>query len=278
MTSTATLNPFSPSNVDPSEFVLLGYTYSGENYGYMKAYSGERDRLAHLFEVEGITWADVRRHENHGCASCGARYAHGAVLLRRSDKVAIAIGQDCAGNLFQCESKADALRLVAERANKAEATRKAKAAFIAAHPEIDDLLALDHYIATDMRCYFNRKGILSEKQVALLRKLHADVAEKAAKLAEKLASGIVAPTGRVVISGEVLSTKWVESNYGSALKMRVRDDRGFTCWGSVPKLDDGQYSDLVGKKITFKATMEHDNTDPTHGWFRRPTNGKLVAA
>ena len=79
------------------------------------------------------------------------------------------------------------------------------------------------------------------------------------------------PTGKVKISGIVLTTKWQESMYGSTLKMLVQDDRGFKVWGSVPS----NLYDAKGRSVSFSAAIQPSEDDDKFGFFKRPTKAKF---
>lgn len=55
--------------------------------------------------------------------------------------------------------------------------------------------------------------------------------------------------------------------------MKVRDDRGFIVWGTVPSAFDHE---LVGSKVKFSATVEASNDDPSFGFFKRSTQAALI--
>lgn len=82
------------------------------------------------------------------------------------------------------------------------------------------------------------------------------------------------PTGKIVITGTVLSIKSQESNYGTTLKMLVRDDSGFKVWGSVPsKINQ---DDLKGCRVTFSGTVSVSDNDQYFGFFKRPTKASII--
>lgn len=82
------------------------------------------------------------------------------------------------------------------------------------------------------------------------------------------------PTGRVEISGIVLTTKWQESMYGSTFKMLVQDDRGFKVWGSVPTKMG--YKNVQGRSVSFSATIQPSEDDEKFGFFKRPTKATFI--
>lgn len=82
-----------------------------------------------------------------------------------------------------------------------------------------------------------------------------------------------APSGRTTVTGTVQSMREETSRYGTVTKMLVRDDAGYTTWGSVPKGLDVQ----KGDKLQFDATVK-PATDVTHSFFSRPTKAQVLEA
>jgi hypothetical protein len=80
--------------------------------------------------------------------------------------------------------------------------------------------------------------------------------------------------GRIEIRGVIVSTKSVESAYGTQFKMLVRDDRGFKVWGSIPN-SILPISELRDERIHFVATVERSRDDSKFGFFKRPTKANL---
>ena len=102
---------------------------------------------------------------------------------------------------------------------------------------------------------------------ALLGEIKAARAVEEAKRQAVLEAAEPCPTGKVEISGIVLTTKWQESMYGSTLKMLVQDDRGFKVWGSVPS----KLENVKGRSVSFSATVQPSEDDEKFGFFKRPT-------
>jgi hypothetical protein len=166
-----------------------------------------------------------------------------------------------------------------------------------------------------------RYGSISEKQESFLHKLVDKVDNHATRQAEYDAkreaerqAADPCPTGRVEITGEVISTKVQESQYGDQLKMLVKDDRGFKVWGSIPSSlqlvdmpfkqviesefveqvrkngheitweDDGTWTTTrivqrgleKGDRVTFTATVTPSNDDDKFGFYKRPSKAKMV--
>lgn len=94
-------------------------------------------------------------------------------------------------------------------------------------------------------------------------------------------------SGKQVITGEVISAKWKESQYGQSFKMLVKDERGFKVWGTVPtKIMDSVVGegnpisgdDMKGVKVTFTATVTASYDDAQFGFYSRPTKAAIYQA
>jgi hypothetical protein len=114
---------------------------------------------------------------------------------------------------------------------------------------------------------------MSEKQVEALRSAWAKHLERIeARAAEKAAEAPV-PTGKAIeVEGEVLTTKWVESQYGSAKKMLVKGD-GWKIWTTVPSaiLDVEQ-----GQRVRFVADVDASDDDKAFGFARHPRKAQVI--
>lgn len=95
--------------------------------------------------------------------------------------------------------------------------------------------------------------------------------------------------GNGVITGTVLSTKNVESYYGTTTKMLVLDDRNFKVWGTLPSALEGSYTwneargdydEVVaaskGDRVSFVANVEASDDDKSFGFFKRPRKAAFV--
>ena len=119
------------------------------------------------------------------------------------------------------------------------------------------------------------------------------------KAAESAAHPV--PAGRVVVTGEILSTKVVDNDYGVALKIVIKDDAGFRIYCSLPKaqadqaadefydgrdrysygstvwfggsVNEPEFTGVKGRRITFTATLEPSKDDQGFGFGSRPTKG-----
>lgn len=175
----------------------------------------------------------------------------------------------------QARAKSTAKRDEQAAKRAAETRRKndeERAAFLAKHEGLADDLKVEHRIIADIAARFAEYRTLSDKQVALVRKLAAEVRNPA-----PAEVNVPAPEGRVVVRGKVVSTKLVEGDWGTTWKMTVKvetPDGAWLCWGSVPTgiSVDG----LRGQEIEFTATLSRGR-DAHFALFKRPAKASVVA-
>jgi len=138
---------------------------------------------------------------------------------------------------------------------------------------------------------YHTYGKLTEGQCAAVRKCIAREAEWAAQRADKQsewnrkneaekAAAEEVPEGRVQITGQIISTKSYEGDWGTQLKCVIKDDRGFKVFGSIPSsVEDYAYSEdveLKGSRITLVATVTQADDDTKFGYFKRPAKAELI--
>lgn len=218
------------------------------------------------------------------CDYCGTGIMN-VYFIQSADGRKFKVGSDCVAKTgdaglkktvreYQKTAREQAKELVRERARQQGAAKSIE--FLAAHPGLAEALAFGHRISIDLAAQLQSRGTLSDKQVALAFKLPADVAAKAKAEADRKASGIKLVAGRREIVGTVISTKLVDSFYGSTLKMLVQEDNGCRVFGTVPvmKNDEGK---LDGKRVKFHAEVEVARNDEMFGFFRRPTKGEVIS-
>ena len=123
------------------------------------------------------------------------------------------------------------------------------------------------------------KDVVDHVRRALLGEVE-DAAEAAAKVAEiadlarqeRYDSAPAIASGRQAFAGEVLATKWKDTDFGPVYKMLVQDDRGFKLWGSVPKNIDPSRGD----RVAFVGTVEPSRDDSRFGFFKRPAKAVVL--
>lgn len=275
MTPTKRADIHRPSAINPVDYAFIGIFYQGDSEWIGDAYIAdhrELERLVgedwHLKTVPGGNYA-----AKFTCDHCGAHFAHGALYRHEPTGELLAVGHICAATvLLPGTTQMDRKRRLAERAAKAARTAaenaEKRAALLEGNPGLAEALEADHHISRDIkRKFLGSHPDLSDKQIALVFKLQKDVAEREVRLAEEKAKATPVIEGKgVVITGKVLSTKWVEGYYDNVLKMLVLDDRGFKVWGTVPSALSAERED----RVSFTANTEQSRDDETFGFFKRP--------
>jgi hypothetical protein len=289
----------------------------------------------HSVEFEGFYYVESDGHFYKGCRRCGGT---GHYSFNGSDSICYLcnnVREYRLGDEFETREAAEkwcherAVRR-AQRERKAEVERLANLnkreaawdALEAAHPAVWALLTSvlnvrdwnkpdgDVYPSSNERNPFVLKmadqlwhlGEFSytERMITALE----DIAAKRAVEAVESESH-PAPSGRVVVTGEIVSAKAVDSDFGTAYKVLVKDDQGYKVWVSLPSAQraelrdsfdeqvqadgyslfdfgpycfflgtqDGKYTGVKGRRITFTATLEPSNNDVAFAFGSRPTKG-----
>lgn len=141
-------------------------------------------------------------------------------------------------------------------------------------------LKCDHRIIRDIAAKLETFGSISEAQIALVIKIAADEAAKAAEVM------VSAPQGKATVSGQIVSTKYQESEYGGAWKMTVKFTSEAGTWlayGTVPTsiLDavhpecNGNLVEVLrGRTVSFTAAFARGN-ESHFAFFSRPTKASI---
>ena len=271
----------SPSNFKPEHYTFVGFVYLGnDEWAQGINDTGAWDAL----HVHGWTGGNFAQKQT--CDHCGAWFLYGAVFDHAPSNEAICVGHICANESFGHATRRDLelkklKRRVAAERERIKAAAKA-AEFMAANPGLDVALKTDHHIVQDIGAKLLKWGSISDKQIALVNKIASDVAEraKAKAIEDDMPKDPVVEGKGTVITGKVLATKYQDSQFGTTLKMLVRDDRGFKVWGTVPANIDNEGEDNVlrGKHITFVANTEVSKDDQYFGFFKRPRKCAVVDA
>lgn len=114
-------------------------------------------------------------------------------------------------------------------------------------------------------------GLAGSLIAAYNRHLEKQVREELEE--QRKAEASPAPKNRQEVEVAVLKLDVKENAYGSRYVMTVQSTDGWKAWGTVPKdLDDVK----VGDRVTFRATFEQANGDPTFAFFKRPASGVIL--
>lgn len=242
----------------------------------------------------GISWA-LPYGDAAVCGHCGAHLRYAALLRHEASDTMMFVGSTCLRERFADMTAAKFAMLRAAAAERAAATRERTRrhelaaeglAFLAEGPAL--LIELSYagnggvvdgndFLSDIARKVF-QYGNLSERQVAAAERAILQGIERATKReAERVEHPAVdAPEGRAIVTGEVVMTRWYDHDFGSTLKMIVRDDTGFRVFVSVPSSLLGVGIDK-GSRVTFTAALTQSDDDPTFAFGKRPTKASLLA-
>jgi len=139
---------------------------------------------------------------------------------------------------------------------------------------------VDNFYSSLAQAY-RKYGSLTERQEAALKRSLTQYHDRnervvAGRKARVISSPI--PTGRVTITGKVISTKWVENDFGGSLKMLVESEQGWRVFGTVPsrlgEILARTEGTLVGSTVAFTAQITPKEAD--FGFYSRPTGGAVL--
>lgn len=238
------------------------------------------------FGMEMAQWISRTDHlerGTHQCHHCGARLNYFAVLRHLPTGDAVVIGETCLENRFElASSEFHKLRKMAELDRAKCRIRTAVQAFCDQNPDLawmanNDIDAgpetsRNNDFVQDVARKLRKYGELSDRQISAIRAAIVRDAERTAQKAVEMEDAEPVPTGRIVVTGEVVSTKLQESYYSDTWKMLVRDDRGFKVWGSIPAALDVER----GTRVQFTATLEPSADDQFFGFFKRPAKASVL--
>jgi hypothetical protein len=285
-----------PAEFDPDDYQVIDYL-DNRRPEPPPAHLLGRPGVAEMYELMVAAWQarifkhfpDWRTggddhtsvfHCNH-CGHPGIRWV--AVVEHKPTGKRLAFGETCAERTELPGRSAFRAKHIKDRAAleaAALANKLADEQFDIDNPGMRQFLYAneqDEFLGSLYR-QLNRNHELSERQLAAVRRSQEREAQwQERKRQEREALANVAPLaeGRYRIEGEILSTRWQESAYGSALKMLVRLDDGNKVWGTVPNHLLGG-AELKGARVAFTAKVERSPDDEHFGFFKRPTGAELV--
>lgn len=263
------------------------YIRNGENPDGSARYDREYEKhtsdrccIAQLRKVEHF----VNTGGVGKCSVCGAHFTHGAVFAH-SNGDHLFIGHQCAdkyemmADWAQAELDLDRVHKANAKAIATEQNRISRAKFLAENPGLEEALGTEHHIVADIRGRFMQQCHLSDKQVALVLKLHQQVTNPKPRVEEV---NVPAPTGRIDFTGTIVSARVHEGDWGASVKITVKvaTPAGiWLAWGTCPALvceSCGQdIQKLRGATVSMKATLK-PGRDAHFAIMSRPY-GVLVA-
>lgn len=290
-----------PSAINPDEYQFVAFEYQKiESFGDCQAILENRARIQAHMQRTGGTYSD---HEHGGnCHICGAWAIYTILFYHEPTNVYIRTGQVCAEKMDMSYGDYNRFRAAIQDARLAVAGKKKAFAILQQYGEkglgrcwsiYEDQMEpcecpgnnvgehergcfkgmREEGIIWDMVSKLIKYGSLSSKQFDFLEKLLKSIDTREERHAQRERERLAAadcPAGRVTIAGKVVSSKVVDTDFGSQVKMLVVATEGFKVWGSAPAafLDDEA---LVGRFVRFTATVTPKADDPKFGFFKRPT-------
>lgn len=287
-----------PSNFNPQDYEVVGY-FDNRPPEYHFGMTAECFRA--FQEEYRRERADLFPNQNcYRCEHCGqanVRYVVSCLHIPTGERVCF--GDICVGRLGfknHSEFKATQVRAKAELDHKRVMVYVQYLRWLESNPDAANLVAdaalplhARNGFVQDVVGKLKTYGTISERQKSAVLGSMSRAAERAN--APKEIAG-EAPTGRVDITGIIISTKLQESDFGISTKMMVKLANNAKVWCSVPSalftdLDEmgrkaygpdfaGSYKDLRGCKVDLRATWTRKDGDPSFAFGKRP-HGKLLA-
>lgn len=258
----------------------------------------QREKIQRHMTRTGGTYASHAHGGN--CMVCGnanAIYTH--LFYHAASNSYVRMGERCA---MKCEMSVDDAAVSAFRRQVEEARKnvagKAKAAAVLTDAGLAGCWEI--YLATpaetdrweertirDIVGKLVKYGSISEKQTGFLGKLLAHITlrtERDAVRAAEVEAAVPAPTGRVKVTGTVLTVKAEEGwakGYAAPLKMLVKMEAGWKLWCTCPlalleqdevtRCAGAERRKVIGSTVTLKVTVTPSEKDPKFAFGKRPT-------
>jgi len=276
------LNPYEIRDADGRVEDVIDHSSIGD---YEMQKLGERGYTpaAHYnieYEVTPDGMIETVYEDIHNCGHCGSHIRFAAVMAHEPSMEFIVVGQDCLTNRFDEMSKADfkVLRDAAKKAARESKKAEQRAALIKEHPELADAFESNNSFIQDVMWKFHKYAELSDRQIAAVKTALVRDAEWEAKKAAEYANNPAkdAPSGRVEVTGEILSIKWRDSDFGGGFKITIKTTDGWKLWVSLPSsLDEAEAEQ--GDTVSMKVTVTPSNDDPKFAFGKRPSKAVLVS-
>jgi len=280
-----------PSAIQPEDYIFVAFEcLPGANedpMGWASAQQAEREMIKAHMKATGGTYS----HHAHGgnCMICGnANAIYTALFYHEKTNSYVRVGRDCADKLDASGLEWNAFTarvkdVLAARAGKRKAEAVLAGAGLTKAWEIyesdrHERQQYEEETIFDIVSKLVKYGSISEKQESFLRTLLDRIERRAEIEAQRKAENEAAepaPTGRVEVSGDVLSTKVQDGYYGTQFKMMVKTDAGWKLWVTVPMVMLSEVETLRGRRVTLKVTVEPSKDDPKFAFGKRPSLVKL---
>lgn len=272
-------------NLDPKDYTPINVFYQGCSTDDEKIGSMEEEIAAMVnLNQTGIKSLNEDKQFSGNfkrgctCDHCGHHFNYGVIFEHVSGEQ-IVVGWICGTKIYQFDSrfKMDMASLKKRVAIQRERQKMATVAnaFLAQHAGLAEALECDNYITKDIKAGLYKYGKLSDKQIALVFKLVEDTKKrneaKAEIDAKKKPFNRALIGQKITITGTVLYTKTVESQFGTSIKMGVWDaSRGSTFYGTVPSnlLGEITKGDVIMLNVSISDVSDKDSS---FVFYKRPT-------
>jgi len=282
---TARIDAHSSSHIQPSDYEYVGIwkpSHAASAAGIPSALDFEPTQVLEHQRRTGGHWSHST--VDGVCFCCGLRSTHQGAFYFAPTNEYVQACAECSEELGLGDSGAPSPRqpiaadvpaptTAAERAQTALSNLGLSQAWDV-FQSVDGSASRDEETVCDLVDKLMQHGRLSDRQIEYLRGLVERVASRKALRAQwdaEKADALPCPTGRVEVTGTLLTVKNVEGYYGVQTKMLVKAKEGYTLWGTKPSSLKAE----IGDVITFRATVEPSSDDPKHGYFSRPTAQKV---
>lgn len=273
----ATSTVHNPVNFDPSKYEVVDYLDNRRPlfWGDVESYEAEvvwwEQDMKNNF---GVDW----KTKIHRCVHCGNSNVRWITAVRHiPTNTVVAFGADCTHRLHflnRNDFKLAQLQKKAQNAKMRFVIWTKKQEFLKTHPEIVAALAEivnpiheRNMFAKDVLGNLDRYGSLSERQItAVLASLKRDEEFARRKAEEALEVKGDAPSGRVAVTGEVLSKKDKQTDFGWVTKLLIKLANNSRVYVSNPS---GLVAE-VGAMVTLTATWTPKVDDKSFAFGSRP--------
>ncbi len=266
-----------PSQFNPADYVIIDYfdnrapQFSGGSFqhaGAVEAFNAVRD--AWLAERDTL-FPERNCYRCEHCGQANVRWVVAAKHIPTGKHVCF--GNECTFRLgFASQSDFRAAQARQRSEARAESIRRlvAREHFIAATHGLAELLARaeksTNPFVRDVVAKLDRWGSLSSAQTSALKNAIDRDEQRAAEKAAEPQPTTPAPEGRVQISGKVIATKVVDSQFGATVKFLVRLADHNKVWVTKPSASNAER----GWTITLRAKFERSDRDEHFSFGSRP--------